>query len=174
VIGNPGISDRIRSEQVIGFDRNRQLTPWIARVRLVRLRRRQSRQLALGEHANWQVWAEAGHDRRLWRSFLAEQRALLRELRQLTAAVPVGQAPVLLLTDPADRLVPVGTACDLMKTLPDARIQLVEGAGHHLPRRAPAVIVEAVVTFLTSLADRGTSDCAASHPQTLGCGSPGA
>jgi len=27
VIGNPGISDRIRSEQVIGFDRNPQLMP---------------------------------------------------------------------------------------------------------------------------------------------------
>jgi DDE superfamily endonuclease len=30
VIGNPGISDRIRSEQVIGFDRNPQLADFAA------------------------------------------------------------------------------------------------------------------------------------------------
>ena len=42
---------------------------------------------------------------RLWRTFLSAQRALVREPDQLAAAISLGQAPVLLLTDPADRLV---------------------------------------------------------------------
>ena len=29
--------------------------------------------------------------------------------------------------------------------LPDAHLQLVEGAGHHLPRRAPAVVADAIL-----------------------------
>jgi pimeloyl-ACP methyl ester carboxylesterase len=125
------------------------LTPWIARARVARLTRRQGRPLAPGEHVNWQIWGHTNRDGgRLWRTFLAEQRALVRELGQLAAAVPLLQAPVLLLTDPADRLVPLGTARQLRKTLPDARLQLVEGTGHHLPLRAPAVVADALVTFL--------------------------
>jgi pimeloyl-ACP methyl ester carboxylesterase len=127
------------------------LTPWVAQARLARLTRRQGRPLAPGEHVNWQVWGHAYRDRgRLWRTFLAEQRALLRELAQLAAVLPSVQAPVLLLTDPTDRLVPIGTARHLAKTLPDAQLQLVEGAGHHLPRRTPDVVASALAAFLAS------------------------
>ena len=69
-------------------------------------------------------------------AFLTEQRALLRELGELESAIPSVQAPVLLLADPEDTQVPVGTARRLVQTLPDARLQLVQGAGHHLPRCA--------------------------------------
>ncbi len=56
-----------------------------------------------GEYVNWQVWGQAGRDRGpLWRTFLPEQRALLRELRELEQAVPSVQPPVLLLADPRD------------------------------------------------------------------------
>jgi pimeloyl-ACP methyl ester carboxylesterase len=55
----------------------------------------------------------------------------------LESAILSVQAPVLLLADPADTQVPVGTARTLAHTLPDARLQAVQGAGHHLPRRAP-------------------------------------
>jgi pimeloyl-ACP methyl ester carboxylesterase len=136
------------------------LTPWIAQARLARLTRRQARPLAPGEHVNWQIWGEPSRDRgRLWRTFLAEQRALVRELGQVVAVIPLVQAPVMLLADPADRLVPLGTARQLAKTLPDARLQLVEGAGHHLPRRAPDVVADALVAFLASQADPGASRC---------------
>jgi hypothetical protein len=47
----------------------------------------------------------------------------------------IGPGTVLLLTDPADKLVPLRAARQLAATLPDARLQLVEGAGHQLPRR---------------------------------------
>jgi pimeloyl-ACP methyl ester carboxylesterase len=134
------------------------LTPWIARARLARLARRYGRPLAPGEHVNWQFWAHPGRDRsRLWRTFLAEQRALVRELDQLAAAVPLVQAPVLLLADPADKLVPFSTAQRLATTLPDARLQMVEGPGHHLPGRAPGVVADALAAFLE---EQGTGPAA--------------
>jgi 3-oxoadipate enol-lactonase len=133
------------------------LTPWLARARLARIRRRRARPLHPDEHVNWQVWGHAGPEYRpLWRTFLTEQRALLRELGELESVIPSVQAPVLLLADPEDTLVPVGTARRLVQTLPDARLQLVQGAGHHLPRRAPDVVADAIVTFLATVGERSS------------------
>ncbi len=133
------------------------LTPWMARARLARIRRRRGRPLRPDEHVNWQVWGHAGPEYRpLWRTFLTEQRALLRELGELESAIPSVQAPVLLLADPEDTQVPIGTARRLVQTLPDARLQLVQGAGHHLPRRAPDVVAEAIVTFLATVEERSS------------------
>jgi 3-oxoadipate enol-lactonase len=133
------------------------LTPWMARARLARIRRRRGRPVRPGEHVNWQVWGHAGREYRpLWRTFLTEQRALLRELGELESAIPTVQAPVLLLADPEDTQVPVGTARRLVQTLPDARLQLVQGAGHHLPRRAPDVVADAIVTFLATVQERSS------------------
>jgi pimeloyl-ACP methyl ester carboxylesterase len=133
------------------------LTPWMARARLARIRRRRGRPLRPDEHVNWQVWGHAGPEYRpLWRTFLTEQRALLRELGELESAIPSVQAPVLLLADPEDTQVPIGTARRLVQTLPDARLQLVQGAGHHLPRRAPDVVADAIVTFLATAEERGS------------------
>ena len=86
----------------------------------------------------------------LWRTFLAEQRALLRELGELEHAISSIQAPVLLLADPRDLLVPLDTSRQLAGALPDARLQLVPGAGHHLPRRAAAAVADAIVAFLAT------------------------
>jgi 3-oxoadipate enol-lactonase len=133
------------------------LTPWIARARLARIRRRRGRPLRPDEHVNWQVWGHAGREYRpLWRTFLTEQRALLRELGELESAIPSVQAPVLLLADPEDTQVPIGIARRLVQTLPDARLQLVQGAGHHLPRRAPDVVADAIVTFLATVQERSS------------------
>jgi 3-oxoadipate enol-lactonase len=132
------------------------LTPWIARARLAWIRRRRGRPLRPDEHVSWQVWGHTGREhRRLWRTFLAEQRALLRELGELESAIGSVRAPVLLLADPEDTQVPVGTARRLAQTLPDARLQLVQGAGHHLPRRAPDVVADAITAFLATVEQRG-------------------
>ena len=133
------------------------LTPWIARARLAGIARRLGRPLCPDEHVNWQVWGHAAHGYRpLWRTFLTEQRALLRELGELEHALASVQAPVLVLADPKDSVVPFRTAGRLSRALPDAHLVLVEGAGHHLPRRAHAVVADAIVTFLSAaLDDRG-------------------
>ena len=127
------------------------LTPWIARARLAWLGRRRGAALRPDEHVNWQVWGHAGGGRgRLWRTFLAEQRTLLRELGDLERAIGSVQAPVLLLADPRDTLVPIDTARRLAHALPDARLQLVHGVGHHLPRRAPDAVADAMTAFLAA------------------------
>jgi pimeloyl-ACP methyl ester carboxylesterase len=125
------------------------LTPWIARARLARIARLRGSALGPDEHVNWHIWGNASRDNGpLWRTFLAEQRALVGELDELIAVLPSVKAPVLLLADPQDTLVPVDTARRLAGALPDARLQLVDGPGHHLPRRAADTVAEAIVTFL--------------------------
>jgi pimeloyl-ACP methyl ester carboxylesterase len=132
------------------------LTPWIARARLRWAASRQGGPPGPGEYVNWQVWSQAGRDRGpLWRTFLLEQRALLQELPELEQAVPSVQPPVLLLADPRDPLIPVDTARALAEALPDARLQLIEGAGHHLPRRVPEAVADAIVTFIAAVEERG-------------------
>jgi uncharacterized membrane protein YbhN (UPF0104 family)/pimeloyl-ACP methyl ester carboxylesterase len=127
------------------------LTPWIARARLAGIARRRGRPLRPDEYVNWQVWGHAAQGYSpLWRTFLTEQRALLRELDELEHAISFVQAPVLVLADPEDTVVPIRTARRLARALPDARLMLVEGAGHHLPRRAHAVVADAIVEFLSA------------------------
>ena len=127
-------------------------TPWIARVRLAWLSGREGRPLDPGEHLGLQVWgeAQAGPEPR-WRAFLTEQRALLSELAELEGALPSIGVPVLLLADPADQIVPIMTAQRLVSELPDARLRLISDAGHHLPRRAPGAVAEAIAGFVASL-----------------------
>jgi pimeloyl-ACP methyl ester carboxylesterase len=155
-----------------------QLTPWIARARLAWIARRRGRPLGPGEHIGWAIW---GHTSRqhgpLWRTFLTEQRALLRELDDLLSVLPSIQAPVLLLADPGDRVIPVSTARRLAQALPDARLQLAEGAGHHLPRRAADVVASAIVAHLAMVEAPGSPHNAqtaptdrASHPGHDGSG----
>jgi uncharacterized protein (TIRG00374 family) len=127
-------------------------TPWIARVRLAWLRRRHGRPLYPGESASLQVWGQpAKSGWPLWRTFLIEQRALLRELAELAAAAGSIQVPVLLVADPDDRVVPVKTSHRLAGLLPTSRLLLVTGVGHHLPRRAPHVVADAIAAFLAAI-----------------------
>lgn len=131
------------------------LTPWIARARLAGITRLQDRLLAPGEHVNWQVWAHASREPGLWRTFLVEQRALMRELDELVALISSVQAPTLLLADPRDKIVPFHTARRLAQALPNGRLQLIEGAGHHLPRRAPGAVAGAMAAFLAAIDSTG-------------------
>ncbi len=45
------------------------------------------------------------------------------------------------------------TAQRLVSELPNARLRLVAHAGHHLPRRAPGAVVEAIAGFLAAIDD---------------------
>jgi pimeloyl-ACP methyl ester carboxylesterase len=96
-------------------------------------------------------WIPRGEHRPLWRTFLTEQRALVREVDQLTSVLPRIRVPVLLLADPRDIVVPVATARRLEEALPEARLQLVRGSGHGLPRRAPGRVANAIAGFLAAL-----------------------
>lgn len=128
------------------------LTPWAARAGLSALARLRRRPLAPGDHVNWQIWGYARHDHGpLWRSFLTEQRALTGELGALTAALAGVSQPVLLVADPRDVVVPVRTSRQLAAALPDARLRLLPGTGHHLPRRAAPETAAVITDFLAEL-----------------------
>ena len=128
------------------------LTPWLARAGLTALSRRRGHPPAASEHVNWHIWATAHFNHgSLWRTFLTEQRSLTSELADLTASLPHVKQPVLLLADPEDTLVPVTTAYQLAAALPDARIELVHGTGHHLPRRGAPQTAERIIQFLADL-----------------------
>jgi pimeloyl-ACP methyl ester carboxylesterase len=128
------------------------LTPRFARARLAWIERARDRPLQIDEHVNWHVWGHTGHEHGpVWRTFLTEQRALVHGLGDLVAALPEVRTPALVLADPHDTLVPIETARALHTALPDARLQLIEGAGHHLPRRASRDVAEAITRFLMSL-----------------------
>lgn len=134
------------------------LTPWLARARLAGIARRRRLPIAPDEHVNWQIWGNVRHDDGpLWRTFLTEQRALAAELGDLTAALTSIRQPVLLLADPQDSLIPVRATHQLAAGLPDARVELVEQIGHHLPRRAAAHVAGAVVAFLEAVDNRAAS-----------------
>jgi uncharacterized protein (TIRG00374 family) len=153
--GSVGIVDWLLAAPVIGPLAAQVMwrwTPWMARVRLAWLSGREGRPLAPGEHLGLQVWGEtqAGPEPR-WRAFLTEQRALLSELAELEGALPSIGVPALLLADPADQIVPIMTAQRLVSELPDARLRLISDAGHHLPRRAPGAVAEAIAGFVASL-----------------------
>jgi pimeloyl-ACP methyl ester carboxylesterase len=134
------------------------LTPWFARTVLAAARLVRRRPLDPDQAVNWQVWANSRHEHGpLWRSFLAEQRALVRELGGLIAALPTVVQPALLVADPHDMIVPVRSTRRLATALPDARVQMLDGPGHHLPRRAAAEIAAAIAGFLGTLDSRGAA-----------------
>ena len=131
------------------------LTPWFARGVLAAARRVRGRPLGPDQAVNWQVWANSQHEHgRVWRSFLAEQRALVRELDGLSAALPSVAQPVLLVADPHDMIVPVRSTRRLASALPDASVEMLDGPGHHLPRRAAPRIAVAIAEFLGTLDNR--------------------
>ena len=97
-------------------------------ARLAAITRLRGRPITADEHVNWDIWGHAHRDHGpLWRSFLTEQRALVHELDGLTASLAGVAQPTLLIADPDDTLIPVGTTHRLAATLPDARVQLLAG-----------------------------------------------
>jgi pimeloyl-ACP methyl ester carboxylesterase len=134
------------------------LTPWLARAGLAAVTRLRRRPLAPDEFVNLQTWGYARHEQgALWRSFLAEQRALMRELDELAVSLPEVTQPVLLMADAHDMIIPVRATHQLAAALPDARVELLDGPGHHLPRRAAPRVADAIATFLATLDDQAAA-----------------
>jgi pimeloyl-ACP methyl ester carboxylesterase len=127
------------------------LTPVFVRALLALIERRRGPR-ASNELVGWDVWAHTRHDHgALWRTFLTEQRALVREVDHLVPDAAVIRVPTLVLADPRDMVVPIRTARELCALVPRARLELIEGAGHHLPRRAPQAVADAIVAIANSL-----------------------
>ena len=130
------------------------LTPWIARARLARIARRRGRPLRPDEHVNWQVWGHRGPRTAAAVAHVPDRATRpAARARRAGARHPSVQAPVLLLADPKDTLVPVGTARRLPRPArcsPAAR----PGRGSSPARRAPDAVADAIVAFLAVTSTR--------------------
>ncbi|MGH9102474.1 MAG: alpha/beta fold hydrolase [Acidimicrobiales bacterium] len=78
-----------------------------------------------------------------WRSFVTEQRALLREAAGIEAALGEVAAPAVVVGGTRDRLVPARSVRALAGALPVAELRWLDG-GHLLPWEAPARLAEVV------------------------------
>lgn len=81
----------------------------------------------------------------IWRAFLTEQRALVRQLPLLDAALPQVRVPVVVLAGTADHAIPARTPRLLADRLPDAELRTVDGGGHDLHVRHMDQVQQAVL-----------------------------
>jgi pimeloyl-ACP methyl ester carboxylesterase len=86
--------------------------------------------------------------RRDWRSFVVEQRALVREIDGLAARLPEVDAPAVVLAGALDFVLRPGVGRTLAATLPRAEFRLVGDAGHVMPVEAPDAVAAAIVELL--------------------------
>jgi pimeloyl-ACP methyl ester carboxylesterase len=82
--------------------------------------------------------------RRIWRSFVAEQRALLREIEDVEAALARVRAPTVVVAGLWDIVVPPAVAVSIAATIGGAELVTVARTGHFLPRDAPGVLADAI------------------------------
>lgn len=80
-----------------------------------------------------------------WRSFVAEERGMLRELPALAGGLAGVVAPAVVVIGGADRVVPPASQERLAASLPGAQAVRVPGCGHLLPREAPDAVAAAIV-----------------------------
>jgi pimeloyl-ACP methyl ester carboxylesterase len=81
---------------------------------------------------------------RVWKSFVAEQRALISELEGLGPGLRNMATPTVIINGAGDRIVPPAVAAMLAATIPRAVHIELPGVGHLLPRDRPGQIADAV------------------------------
>ncbi len=82
---------------------------------------------------------------RAWRSFVTEQRALLRELPELEARLGAITASTTIVIGSQDRVVPPRSASALAGQIPGARLEQLIGVGHLLPLFQPGRLAELIL-----------------------------
>jgi pimeloyl-ACP methyl ester carboxylesterase len=80
----------------------------------------------------------------VWRSFVVEQRVLLRDLETLTPGLSDIRVPTSVIHGRADRVVPLSSAQRLAATIPASALTVLPGAHHRLPHEHPREVATAV------------------------------
>lgn len=87
----------------------------------------------------------ANQRRKIWRTFLVEQRAMLDELPALCSALTGLDVPTVVLAGAADKVVPLRTAEALAGMIPRADLRIIESAKHYLPRFHADDVASAII-----------------------------
>jgi pimeloyl-ACP methyl ester carboxylesterase len=90
------------------------------------------------------VEVTSGFGRQLRRSFVVEQRALVREIGDVEAVLPGIQVPTVVIAGTWDVVVPPSVAAAVAAAVSGAELMIVARTGHFVPRDAPRVVAEAV------------------------------
>jgi 4,5:9,10-diseco-3-hydroxy-5,9,17-trioxoandrosta-1(10),2-diene-4-oate hydrolase len=106
-------------------------------------RRELSRRFAV-EQSYLRATSHALRTPRAWRSFVEEQRVLLRDLPALEALLRRITAPSTIVIGERDRVIPLASAELLARQIAGASLVTVPAAGHLLPLRHPGQIAEAL------------------------------
>jgi pimeloyl-ACP methyl ester carboxylesterase len=80
-----------------------------------------------------------------WRSFVAEQRMLIRELPMLEAQLQRIVAPTTIVVGTADRVVPLTSARAVAGQIDGARLVELQGAHHLLHQQCPGELADLIV-----------------------------
>jgi pimeloyl-ACP methyl ester carboxylesterase len=80
----------------------------------------------------------------VWRSFHAEQRALVTELPSLAPQLGGVDKDATILYGTRDWISPPAHAHSLARVLPRARLVSADRAGHMLPQQRPGLVAEAI------------------------------
>jgi pimeloyl-ACP methyl ester carboxylesterase len=80
-----------------------------------------------------------------WRSFVAEQRTLIRDLPALERRLAEIVAPTTVVVGTADHVVPIGSARAVADRIRGAALIELAGAHHLLAQQRPAELAELIV-----------------------------
>jgi len=83
---------------------------------------------------------------RTWRSFVSEQRMLIRELPALEARLGDIRVPTTVVAGTADRIVPIRSARRLIEQIPGARLLALPGAHHLVHQQRPDELARIILT----------------------------
>lgn len=103
------------------------------------------------DRSDWEEVAESIHAqfaRSVWRSFLVEQRALLRQLPALDSVLDRIDTPTIVLAGTRDKTIPARTPRLLSTRIAGAQLRIVPDVGHMLPLDAPAAVSRAITDLL--------------------------
>ena len=83
--------------------------------------------------------------RQIWRSFVFEQRALMREINEIEASLPLVTVPTVVMTGTWDIVVPASVAATLAGEIVGSEMITIARTGHFIPRDHPRVVADAVL-----------------------------
>jgi len=96
----------------------------------------------------------AQRGRRVWRSFVDEQRSLVREIGAVESALGSVRAPTTVVSGAWDLVVPPSVSASIAASIPGSELVSVARTGHFVPRDAPEVVAAAVRSVEDRARDR--------------------